>query len=132
MYVSNFQTWADPNDDAVVLAVAKGIKSVDPNHIHTTELNYFTSGSLDDARREPIVNLDGAYIYYPTHAQVLKEYNRPNFRPVFMEEAITSFKIIAIPMVAPLQIRADRNAGRRYRPALWQRLYLDTPLWLAF
>jgi hypothetical protein len=39
MYVSNFQTWADPTDDAVVLAVAKGITSVDPNHIHhRTEL----------------------------------------------------------------------------------------------
>jgi hypothetical protein len=39
MYASNFQTWADLKDDAVVLAVAKGIKSVDPNRIHhRTEL----------------------------------------------------------------------------------------------
>lgn len=66
-------TWADPTDDAVALAVAKGVRSADPNHIHTTELNYPTSGSLDDARWEPLVELDGAYTYYPTYAQVLKE-----------------------------------------------------------
>jgi hypothetical protein len=39
MYGNDFQTWADPGDDGVVLAVAKGIRSADPNHIHTTELN---------------------------------------------------------------------------------------------
>ena len=92
MYGNDFQTWADPGDDDVVLAVARGIKSADPNHIHTTELNYLSSGSLDDARWEPIVGLDGAYTYYPTYAQVLKEYNRPNFRPVFMEEANYEFE----------------------------------------
>ena len=91
MYGNDFQTWSDP-DDAVVLAVARGIKSADPNHIHTTELNYFSSGSLDDARWEQIVGLDSAYTYYPTYAQVLKEYNRPNFRPVFMVEANYEFE----------------------------------------
>jgi hypothetical protein len=92
MYGNDFQTWADPNDDAVVLAVAAGIKSTDPNHIHTTELNYLTSGSLDDTRWDSIVNLNGVYTYYPTYTQVLKEYNRPNFRPVFMEEANYEFE----------------------------------------
>jgi hypothetical protein len=92
MYGNDFQTWADPGDDAVVLAVAKGIKSIDSSHIHTTELNYLSSGSLDDARWEPIVELDGTYTYFPTYAQVLKEYNRSNFRPVFMEEANYEFE----------------------------------------
>jgi hypothetical protein len=92
MYGNDFQTWADPGDDDVVLAVARGITSADPNHIHTTELNYLSSGSLDDARWEQIVGLDGAYTYYPTYAQVLKEYNRPNFRPVFMVEANYEFE----------------------------------------
>src|SRR5208282_728434 len=87
MYGNDFQTWANPADDAIVLSVAKGIRSVDPNHIHTTELNYLTSGSLDDARWEPFVELDGVYTYYPTYAQVLKEYNRSNFKPVFLVEA---------------------------------------------
>ena len=92
MYGNDFQTWADPGDDDVVLAVARGVKSADPNHIHTTELNYLSSGSLDDARWVQILGLDGAYTYYPTYAQVLKEYNRPNFRPVFMEEANYEFE----------------------------------------
>jgi hypothetical protein len=92
MYGNDFQTWADPGDDDVVLAVAKGIRSADPNHIHTTELNYLTSGSLDDARWESLVELDGAYTYNPTYAQVLKEYNRSNFRPVLMEEANYEFE----------------------------------------
>jgi hypothetical protein len=92
MYGNDFQTWADPEDDAIVLAVARGIKGVDPNHIHTTELNYLTSGSLDDARWDSIVDLDGAYTYYPTYAQILKEYNRPDFRPVFMEEGNYEFE----------------------------------------
>jgi hypothetical protein len=92
MYGNDFQTWTDPGDDAVVLAVARGIKSADPNHIHTTELNYLSSSSLDDARWEPLLELDGAYTYYPTYAQVLKEYNRPNFKPVFMEEANYEFE----------------------------------------
>ena len=92
MYGNDFQTWADPTDDAVVLAIAEGIRSADPNHIHTTELNYLTSGSLDDARWEQLIELDGAYTYYPTYAQVLKEYNRSNFRPVLMEEANYEFE----------------------------------------
>jgi hypothetical protein len=94
MYGNDFQTWADPTDDSVVLAVAKGIRSADRNHIHTTELNYLTSGSLDDARWEPLVELDGAYTYYPTYAQVLKEYNRSNFKPVFMVEANYEFEYL--------------------------------------
>src|SRR6266481_8686385 len=92
MYGNDFQTWADPGDDAVVLAVAKGIRSTDPNHIHTTELNYLTSGSLDDVLWGPFIELDGAYTYYPTYAQVLKEYDRPHFKPVFMEEANYEFE----------------------------------------
>ena len=92
MYGNDFQTWADAIDDAAVLAVARGIKDADPNHIHTTELNYLSSGSLDDGRWDHIVDLDGAYSYYPTYAQVLKEYNRSNFRPVFMEEANYEFE----------------------------------------
>ncbi len=47
---NDFQTWSDPADDAVVLAVARGIQSVDPANIQTIELNYLTSASLDDPR----------------------------------------------------------------------------------
>ena len=84
---NDFQSWNDRRDDRLVLAVAKGIRSVDRNHLHTVELNYRSSGSRDDSRWDGIVRLDAAYTYLPTYAQVLKEYNRPNHMPVFMVEA---------------------------------------------
>jgi hypothetical protein len=84
---NDFQTWRKASDDAVVLAVAKGIRSVDRSHIHTVLLDYFESGSLEDARWRPIIDLNAAYSYYPTYARVLKEYNRKGFKPVFMAEA---------------------------------------------
>ena len=89
---NDFQTWRDPAADAVALAVARGIRSTDKRHIHTVELNYFTSGSREDARWTPIVRLDAAYTYYPTYAQVLKEYNRADYVPTFMVEANYEFE----------------------------------------
>ena len=56
-------------------------------HIHTVELDYPTSGSRDDESWTPIIGLDAAYTYYPTYAQVLKEYARPDYVPTFMVEA---------------------------------------------
>jgi hypothetical protein len=58
------------------------------------ELNYFTSGSLDDPSWAPLIELDAAYTYFPTYAQVLTEYNRPDFKPVFMVEANYEFEHI--------------------------------------
>jgi hypothetical protein len=43
MHGNDFQSWRDATDDALVQAVARGIRSTDLNHIHTVELNYFTS-----------------------------------------------------------------------------------------
>jgi hypothetical protein len=87
MHGNDFQSWQSANDDALVQAVARGIRSVDSNHIHTVELNYWTSGSLEDQSWAPLIELNAAYTYFPTYAQVLTEYNRPNFKPVFMVEA---------------------------------------------
>lgn len=84
---NDFQTWRHPRDDALVLSVAKGIRSVDPDQLQTIELNYFTSTSLDDPRWRGIVGLDAAYTYTPTYAEVLKAYGRQNHLPVFMIEA---------------------------------------------
>jgi hypothetical protein len=89
---NDFQTWSKASDDALVLAVANGIRSVDRKHIQTVELNYLNSGSLDDARWRPLIRLDAAYTYYPTYAQVLREYNRKSFLPVFMSEAGYEFE----------------------------------------
>ncbi|MFC0542289.1 apiosidase-like domain-containing protein [Kutzneria chonburiensis] len=83
----DLQTWQDPNDTALVQAVARGLKETDPAHLQTVELNYLTSGSLDDPTWRPYIKIDSAYTYYPTYAQVLKEYNRENPLPVYMVEA---------------------------------------------
>jgi hypothetical protein len=92
MHGNDFQSWRDPVHDALVQAVALGIKSTDPNHLHSVELNFLASGSLDDPSWGPIVGLSAAYTYYPTYAQVLKEFDRPDFRPVFMVEANYEFE----------------------------------------
>jgi hypothetical protein len=89
---NDHQTWRDPSDDAVVLAVARGIRSADKAHIQTVELDYLVSGSLDDPRWRPLIALDAAYTYAPTYAQVLREYGRTRFMPVFMVEAGYEFE----------------------------------------
>jgi hypothetical protein len=69
---NDFQTWRNASDDALVLAVAKGIRSADRAHLQTLELNYLSSGSRDDARWRSMLNLSAAYTYFPTYAQVPK------------------------------------------------------------
>ena len=92
MHGNDFQSWQNATDDALVQAVARGIRSVDSNHVHTVELNYSTSGSLEDQSWAPLIELNAAYTYFPTYAQVLTEYNRSNFKPVFMVEANYEFE----------------------------------------
>jgi hypothetical protein len=87
MHGNDFQSWQNAADNALVQAVARGIRSVDSSHIHTVELNYSSSGSLDSQSWAPLIELNAAYTYFPTYAQVLTEYNRVNFKPVFMVEA---------------------------------------------
>ena len=84
---NDFQTWRNPADDANVLAIARGIKSTDPSHIQTVELNYHVSSSLDDRAWAPIIRLNDVYTYYPTYAEVLHAYDRSPAVPVFMGEA---------------------------------------------
>jgi hypothetical protein len=83
MHGNDFQSWRNPADDALLQAVVRGIRSKDPNHIHTVELNYMTSGSFDDPTWAPLVEPNAAYTYFPTCAQVLTEYNRSEFKPIF-------------------------------------------------
>jgi hypothetical protein len=83
---NDFQSWNNSSDDAVIRAVAQGIKDNDPAHLQTVELNYQRSGSLDDPTWTPLLGLDAAYTYFPTYDQVLAEYNRASV-PVFMVEA---------------------------------------------
>lgn len=83
----DFQTWQDPTDDAVVKAVASGIKETDPRHIQTLQLNYLVSSSLDNPNWSDVVTLNAAYTRYPVYAEVLKDYNLSPAVPVFLIEA---------------------------------------------
>jgi hypothetical protein len=92
MHGNDFQTWHDQTHDAVVQAVAQGIRDQDSRHLHTIELNYQVSGSLDDPRWAPLIDVSASYTYYPTYAQVLKDYNRPEALPVLMIESDYEFE----------------------------------------
>lgn len=92
MHGNDFQSWKDADHDAVVLAVAQGIKDKDPRHLHTIELNYEVSGSRDDDRWASVIDVSAAYTYYPTYAEVLKEYNRQPAQPVVMIESDYEFE----------------------------------------
>jgi Protein of unknown function (DUF4038)/Putative collagen-binding domain of a collagenase len=91
LHGNDFQSWRT-SDDALVQAVARGIRSRDQNHIHTIELNYLASGSLDDVTWAPLIELDAAYTYFPTYVQMLREYNRKDFKPAFLVEANYEFE----------------------------------------
>jgi hypothetical protein len=84
---NDFQSWKDPNLDAVVTAVARGIKERDPEHLQTIELDFNVSSSVDDPNWLPLIGLNAAYTYYPTYAQVIRDYNRAPQMPVFLIEA---------------------------------------------
>jgi hypothetical protein len=84
---NDFQTWQDSQDDALVLAVADGIKAADPKALQTVELNYLASTSLNDPQWARIVSLDAVYTYYPTYALVLHAYQNPDRVPAFLVEA---------------------------------------------
>jgi hypothetical protein len=84
---NDFQTWSNASDDAVVLAVAKGIQRADRAHLQTLELNYYASDSRTDPAWSSILGLDGFYTYYPTYAEALAAYYRTPPMPTFLAEA---------------------------------------------
>jgi hypothetical protein len=86
--------WRNVTDDALVQAVARGIRNSDKNHIHTVELEPPSSGSLDDPTWAPLIELDAAYAYFPMYARVLAEYNRADYKPVFLVETNYEFEDI--------------------------------------
>jgi len=84
---NDFNTWKNPQDDALVLAVAKGIKSMDPVHLQGVELNVVTSSSFDDPSWLPLISLNGTYTYAATYIQMLHSYNQKPAAPVYLLEA---------------------------------------------
>ncbi|HEU0215540.1 MAG TPA: DUF4038 domain-containing protein, partial [Stellaceae bacterium] len=92
MHGNDFQSWRDPGDNDLVIAVGKGIRDTDANHIQTAELDYLVSATLDDRKMRKLVALDAVYTYRPTYAKILQEYQRRHFAPIFMVEANYEFE----------------------------------------
>jgi len=137
---NDFQSWRTPGDDAVVRAVALGIKDMDTRHLQTAELDYHVSSSLDDTNWNSILGLNATYTYYPTYARLQQDYNRPNFLPTFMVEANYEFESLAGPVTTAPILRKQEYwtmtsgaAGQLYGNGYtwpfrggWQD-HLDTP-----
>jgi hypothetical protein len=83
-------------NDALVTAIALGIKEVDHRHLHTIEIDWdgTWATSLDDERWVPIVGLSGAYTYKPVYLPIFKDYNRKveHRVPTFMVESSYEFE----------------------------------------
>jgi hypothetical protein len=84
---NDFNTWKTPGDDAALRAVAEGIKSADPRHLQTLELNIYTSSSFDDSSWVPILSVNSTYTYSPTYLQMWHSYNQTPTTPTFLVEA---------------------------------------------
>jgi hypothetical protein len=137
---NDFQTWQTATNDDVVRAVALGILDMDTNHLQTSELDYIVSSSLDDTNWDSILTLNGTYTYCPTYAQLLLDYNRPNFLPNFLVEANYEFESLQGPVTTAPILRQQEYwtmtsgstgfmYGNHYTwPFVsgWQN-YLDTP-----
>ncbi len=86
LFGDDFNTWRTAGDDEVVQAVAKAIKSADPDALQTVELNVFSSSSLDDQTWAPIISLNSTYTYSPTYIQMLHSYNQMPVIPTYLVE----------------------------------------------
>ena len=84
---NDFNTWKNSGDDALVRAVAMGIKSVDPGHLQTVELNVETSSSFDDPTWALIMPINSTYTYSPTYLQMWHSYNQTPVAPTYLLEA---------------------------------------------
>ena len=82
----DFNTWKTPADDEVVRAVAIGIKSADPRHLQTIEMNVTTSSSSDDPTWAPIISINGTYTYSPTYFQMWHSYDHTPIMPTYLLE----------------------------------------------
>ena len=73
--------------DPYTTALAHGLRAADPKRLQTAELDYPVSLSTDNPKWAGIVNINSAYTYAPTYAEVLRGYDRNPALPVVMIEA---------------------------------------------
>jgi hypothetical protein len=83
---NDFQSWGTASDDALVAAVADGIRAAGDTHPVTAELSFFESDTWQDSTWQSRASLDGVYTYSPTYARMLVAYNR-NQGPAFLIES---------------------------------------------
>jgi hypothetical protein len=85
---NDFQSWnTSATDNDLVFQVMNGIKSADPNHLQTIELNYiFSYSNLNTANLSTVLGIDHAYTYGGTYDEVLQGYNSSPTLPVFLGE----------------------------------------------
>jgi hypothetical protein len=83
---NDFNLWTIPEDDKLVQAVSKGIRSVAPLQLQTVELNVRTSSSFDDPRWIPFIELNSTYTYSPTYIQMPHSYNQSPAAPAYLVE----------------------------------------------
>ncbi len=81
----DYMTWANLHDDALVRAVARGIKDEAPHQLQTLEL-WGTTSSLDDRRWAGILSLNGTYTYSSAYMQIQRGYNQKPVMPTFLLE----------------------------------------------
>jgi hypothetical protein len=100
---NDFQGWRDPARDDVVRAVALGIRDRDTRHLQTVELDFPLSSSLDDATWSTVLGLNATYTYFPTYAQLWRDYGRSPFLPSFLVEGNYEFEGLMGPVTtAPI------------------------------
>ena len=84
---NDFQLWRTQQNDAVILAIADGLRSADPNHLITVELDYPVSESQNDPNWIPRINTNVVYTYFTPYIETLVAYNKTTVMPVlFLEE----------------------------------------------
>ena len=107
-----------------------GIKDNDTNHLHTIELDYYISDSLEDPNWWPIVSVNGVYTYYPTYDECLVAYNRTNFMPVLFLEEHYEYENVSGEMGTPNVLRRQEywslTSGALAGPPVRQLLYVDS------
>ncbi|HXC35040.1 MAG TPA: DUF4038 domain-containing protein, partial [Candidatus Acidoferrales bacterium] len=89
---NDLQDWSTATNDALILAIAHGIKSADTNHPMTVELNYQASDSLTDSQWASEISVNGIYTYYVPYVESLVGYNRTNYLPCLFLEGNYEFE----------------------------------------
>ena len=102
---NDFGGWQISSDDALVRAVARGIRSADPRHIQTVEFNPPTGSSLDDQTWAPLIEINGSYIYGPTYIQMLHSYNQKPIMPTYLMEAHYELENVGNDYGTPVALR---------------------------